>query len=223
MARFLDNFSTFITSTVKDYRQSVSEIEMCGPKELEVLRTSYWNTGFTKNHWDETSVLQKIFSNADARPDSMAISTSDGYDISYKDLLNKAQKIGYALQEAGVVPGQYIGLLSRPGIEAIAAIIGILLSRCGFVPLDPDFAVERLAFMATDSDTAIILSGKGLEDISARVAYKAAISPRVIDVSSLTSGDNIIALEIVSPGDPFFTIYTSVSGLSEHNALSSDI
>ncbi len=94
MARFLDNFSTFITSTVKDYRQSVSEIEMCGPKELEVLRTSYWNTGFTKNHWDETSVLQKIFSNADARPDSMAISTSDGYDISYKDLLNKAQKIG---------------------------------------------------------------------------------------------------------------------------------
>ena len=211
MARFLDNFSTFITSTVKDYRQSVSEIEMCGPKELEVLRTEFWNTGFTENYWNETSVLQKIFSNAEASPESMAISTSDGQNISYRALINKAQKIGYALQEAGVVPGQHIGLLSRPGIEAIAAMLGILLSRCGFVPLDPDFAVERLAFMASDSDTAIILSGKGLEDVSAQVAYKTTISPRVIDISSLEYEERMIALETASPADPFFTIYTSVS------------
>jgi len=222
MARFLDNFSTFITSTVKDYRQSVSEIEMCGPKELEVLKTKFWNTGFTQNPWNETSVLQKIFSNAEASPDSKAICTSDGQDISYGALTNKAQKIGYALQEAGVVPGQYIGLLSRPGIEAIAAMLGILLCRCGFVPLDPDFAVERLAFMAEDSDTAIILSGKGLEDVSAQVAYKTTISPRVIDISSLEYEERMISLETASPTDPFFTIYTSVSHLLEHKSSSSN-
>lgn len=215
MARFMDNFATFITSTVKDYRQSVSEIEMCGPKELEVLRTNFWNTGFTKNHWDDSSVLHKIFSMADASPNSTAITTSEGEVISYQNLLSNAQKIGYALQEAGVVPGQYIGVLSRPGIEAIAAMLGILLSRCGFVPLDPDFAVERLAFMATDSDTAIILAGKGLEDVSAEVSYKGANSPRIMEISKLTSGEKIIALETVSPRDPFFTVYTSVSNLSE--------
>ena len=211
MNRFLDNFLAFITSAVQDHRQPISEIRMCGRKEIEHLKHNYWASEFTENTWNGASVLEKIFQNARAHPQAVAIRTSDDEIMTYKELVMEARKIAFSLRRRGATPGQNIGIFSRPGIWAIAGMIGILLNRCGHVSMDPDFATDRLAFMASDSRTAIILVGHGLEMTATEVALKTGVSPQVIKISEAASEENMLGLlGSSSPEDPFYMIYTSV-------------
>lgn len=133
MGRFLDNFLSFLTSAVKDHRQPIPEIAMCGPKELKHLEDNFWATDFTQNSWDGVSVLGKIIENAKINPYAVSLHTSDEENITYDDLIHQARKVAFTLRRAGATPGQYIGLYSQPSIEAVIGMIGILLTRCGFI------------------------------------------------------------------------------------------
>lgn len=212
MDRFFDNFLAFITSAVKDHRQPISEIAICGQKELQHLKNNYWATDFTQNTWDDTSVVGKIFESAKMHPHAVAIKTSEDDKITYEELLRRARKVAFTLRRRGATPGQYIGLFSRPGIEAVVGMIGILLNRCGFVSMDPDFATDRLAFMAADSKAHIIIFGEGLEAVATEAAIKTAMSPQTIGIAEAASEDSMLGLlKSASPEDPFYVIYTSVS------------
>ena len=211
MDRFLDNFITFTTSAVKDHRQPISEIPMCGPKEIRHLRDTFWATSLTKNYWSNKPVLQLILETAKAHPHAVAVQTSDQDSITYEELVRKARSIAFALRREGALPGHYIGLLCQPSIEAIAGMIGILLTRCGYVPMDLDFAASRLAFMASDSNCQFILFGRGLEVPATNIAIKAGNSPRIIGIADAALETNRLGmLKSAAADDPFYVIYTSV-------------
>lgn len=213
MDRFLDNFLTFTTSVIKDHRQPIHEVPMCGPKEVQHLRDNYWNTSFKPNTWNGNSVMQKIFEVAKAQPRHVAIQTSDQESITYEKLVSRARRIAFSLRREGAVPGQRIGLFSRPGIDAVAGMLGILLVRCGYVPLDPDFAANRLAFMLADSECSFLLYGQGLGAAATDIALITQTSPQTMAIEEAASGnDKLGILKSASPDDPFYVIYTSVSG-----------
>lgn len=209
---FFDNFITFITDIIKDHRQPVSEIQMSGPKELDRLKNHYWATDFTENKWNSTSVLERIMENANTRPEAVAIRTSDNHVVTYKSLVDQAQRIGFALRRLGASPGQLVGVFSRPGVEAIAGMLGILFNRCGYVSMDPDFAVDRLAFMAADSNTEMILVGRGLEMTATELALKSGKSPHLVSIAEVASTQGKLGLlSSAAPHDPFYVVYTSGS------------
>lgn len=209
---FLDNFITFIADTVKDHRQPVSEIQMTGLKELDRLKSQYWATGFSENQWNGVSVLERIVKLAKARPRSVAIRTTEGEIVTYESLLNKARRIGFTLRQMGALPGNYIGLFARPGVEAIAGALGILLNRCGYVPMDPDFAIQRLVFMAADSNLMIILFGRGLEELSIELALRTTSSIPFASITEVPLTQPKLCLpESLSLQDLFYVVYTSVS------------
>ena len=211
MSRFFDNFLTFFTSVIKDYRQPIFEIEMCGQEEIQHLRNHYWATDFSENTWNDMSVLEKVFEHAKIHPQTVAIRTSDEDSITYEDLVHRAQSIAFSLRRRGAAPGQYIGLFSRPGIEAVAGMIAILLTRCGYVSMDPDFAADRLAFMVSDSNSQMILFGQGLEAAATEVALKTGQGTQTIGIAEAASNESKLRLlKSASPNDPFYMIYTSV-------------
>lgn len=212
MEFFFENFITFMADIVKDHRQPISEVQISGPKELSRLKSRHWATEFTENKWNGTSVLERIFENAKTHPQAVAIRTSDDHIVTYKNLVDQAQKIGFALRRMGASPGQYIGVFSRPGVEAIASMLGVLLNRCGYVSMDPDFAIDRLAFMAADANTEIILMGKGLERVATELVSKTNKSPELVSIAEAASAQGKLSLLNSSVSeDPFYVVYTSVS------------
>ena len=76
MERFFENFSTFVKSVVKDHRQPVDEIEMCGSKELDYLRSECWGVDIKENVWNEQSVIDRTMEVAERHPEKIAILTS---------------------------------------------------------------------------------------------------------------------------------------------------
>ena len=147
---------------------------------------------------------------AERHPEKIAILTSDGETISYANLLSKAQRIAFSLRDAGTSPGHFVGIMSHPGISMVAAMMGTVYARCGYVPLDPKFAKERLHHMIIDSSVSVILTGEGIDGLAEEVQRFAERPIRVSSISSASCAIGLLVDRSAVAGDAFYVIYTSV-------------
>lgn len=210
MDRFFENFCTFLTSVVRDHRQSVDEIEMCGSKELDYLRSECWGLDLQRNAWNNQSIIDKTMQMAKKHPGKTAILTSDGQTICYSDLLSEAQKIAFCLRDAGLSPGQFVGIFCYPGIDMVAAMMGAIFASCAYVPLDPKFAKGRLTHMIEDSSVSIILTGEGTYDLAEDFIQYKGHPIQFLSIRSASSVTQILVDYSVTAESPFYVIYTSV-------------
>ena len=210
MDRFFDNFCTFLTCAVRDHRQPVDEIEMCSSKELDYLRTECWGVEFQKNAWNKQSVIDKVMEIAEKYPEKIAILTSDGLTIRYADLLTKAQKIAFCLRDAGLSPGQFVGIFCYPRIEMVAAMMGAVYASCGYVPLDPKFAKGRLTYMIEDLSVSIILTSEGTYDLAKDLAQSKEHPIQFLSIRSASCATGLLEDCSATAESPFYVEYTSV-------------
>ncbi len=81
-----------------------------------------------------------------------------GQEITYADLEQRARRVAAELETRGVEPGAFVGVSTAPSLEMLVAVLGVLMSGCAYVPLDPRFPADRLAFMVEDADMALVLT-----------------------------------------------------------------
>jgi len=77
---------------------------------------------------------------------------------SYRAFGEAADRIATSLVATGVQRGDCVGICASRGPGAIAAMLGIHRAGAAFVPLDPDYPADRLAFMAEDAAVGVILT-----------------------------------------------------------------
>lgn len=82
--------------------------------------------------------------------------------FSYSELNNRANRLAAYLRSLGVAPGVFVGLSVERSCAAIVAILGILKAGGVYVPLDPEYPVERLAFMLDDTEAPVVVSQESL-------------------------------------------------------------
>ncbi|KAF5134116.1 Reducing polyketide synthase hmp8 [Metarhizium anisopliae] len=212
MERFLDNFNTFLESCIKDHRQPVDEISMCGPLEIEFLKKNYWNMETKDNQWGKQSVLDVITKMARQHPQTAAIKTSDCRSMTYRQLIESAESVASELLNAGAQPGDKVGLIALPGLEAVTGMLAALMTGSCYVALDTDFAHDRLSFMLYDSGARILLTGPGQDGLVAELLSKMVMAPKVIRIEDAAAAGRTVAHRRARhPDDPFYMIYTSGS------------
>ncbi|HEV2844548.1 MAG TPA: amino acid adenylation domain-containing protein, partial [Thermoanaerobaculia bacterium] len=113
-----------------------------------------------------TEVLHHCFALQAARsPEAVAV-VCDGERLSYGDLDRRANQIANHLIGLGVVPGDLVGLRLERSPRMVAAVLGVLKAGAAYVPLDPAYPAERLAFMIEDSGATAILDEEALAGIA---------------------------------------------------------
>jgi len=78
--------------------------------------------------------------------------------LSYAELDVRATRIARLLRSRGAGRGQRVGLCIERGAEMLAAVLGILKAGAAYLPLDPDYPPERLAFMLADAGAPILIT-----------------------------------------------------------------
>jgi non-ribosomal peptide synthetase component F len=204
MDRFLENFLTCLSAAVKDYRQPINEIPICGSKERAILEKCW---GQPASDFDsQMDIAQIIPGQAVTCPSSVALLDSDGRSMTYSELVDAARKVAASIQTCGAKPGDVVGLLATPSVDLPVGMMGIVFSRCAFVAMDPDFPEERLRYMATDSGCALIVTdlevnGQGMEFIQ-----------RLVNIRLVTSQPRVRSFQLATfeADHSFCVTYTSV-------------
>ncbi|MGW7465652.1 non-ribosomal peptide synthetase [Streptomyces xantholiticus] len=92
-----------------------------------------------------------------ATPDAPAV-VSAGLSLTYRDLNARADRLAAALIRAGVGPEALVGLALPRSADLVVALLGILKSGAGYVPIDPRYPSRRLDFLLFDAAPGLILT-----------------------------------------------------------------
>ncbi|NWD78417.1 AMP-binding protein, partial [Pseudomonas gingeri] len=90
--------------------------------------------------------------------------------LSYRELNEQANRLAHALRKQGVQPDSRVGICVERGAEMVVGLLAILKAGGGYVPLDPAYPVERIAYMLQDSAPAAVLAQTATQDLLAGVS-----------------------------------------------------
>ncbi|HEX2202459.1 MAG TPA: amino acid adenylation domain-containing protein [Longimicrobium sp.] len=152
--------------------------------------------------------LHGLFAAQAARtPDAVAVRFEDR-SVTYAELDARAGRLARRLRALGVGPETRVGLCVERSPETVAGILGILKAGGGYVPLDPAYPDERLAYMLDDSAVPVVVT-------TAALAEKVAGEGRALVVLDggedwADAGEDLPAID-AGPGSLAYVIYTSGS------------
>jgi non-ribosomal peptide synthetase component F len=93
-------------------------------------------------------------------------------------LNRRANRLAHRLRRCGAVPDTLAGVCMRRSPEMVAAILGVLKAGAAFLPLDPAYPRERLAFMLRDTRASLLLTQPALvPDLPDHEANVLALDP----------------------------------------------
>ena len=90
-------------------------------------------------------------------PDAVALAFED-MQLTYRQLNESANQLARHLQGLGVGPDTLVGICVERSLEMVVGLLGILKAGGAFVPLDPEYPKERLAFMLEDAGSPVLLT-----------------------------------------------------------------
>ena len=93
----------------------------------------------------------------DLTPDRLAV-VHENRELTYADLHALTMRFASELRSRGIGKGSYVGLCMDRSPEAIAAMLGVLACGAAFVPLDPEYPVDRLAYMVSDASISVVIA-----------------------------------------------------------------
>ncbi|MFO0599053.1 MAG: amino acid adenylation domain-containing protein [Myxococcaceae bacterium] len=147
IVRFLDHLRQLLRAVVADPSQELGRIEILTQGERDAF--AQWNQ--TKLDFPrELGVHQLIEAQVDRSPDAIALEFGDE-KLTYRQLDERANAVAATLRREGIKPGDLVGLCLERSPQMVATFLGILKAGAAYVPLDPAFPRDRLAFMVTDS------------------------------------------------------------------------
>src|SRR5206468_1172874 len=90
-------------------------------------------------------------------PHSVAVVSPDGV-LTYAELIRKSEAVAAALARRSVGAGDVVGVCMSRGEWTIPAVLGIWMRRAVYLPLDPEYPLERLAFMVNDVCPSVVIA-----------------------------------------------------------------
>ncbi|MEW5860344.1 MAG: amino acid adenylation domain-containing protein [Cyanobacteriota bacterium] len=119
--------------------------------------------------WNDTQVdypkdaclHQLIEAQFEKTPDNIAV-VFQGKELTYRELNQQANQVAHRLQKLGVKPEVLVGICMERSLEMVVGLLGILKAGAAYVPLDPSYPSERLAFMLEDAQVPVLLTQQHL-------------------------------------------------------------
>ncbi|CAE6772552.1 non-ribosomal peptide synthetase [Paraburkholderia domus] len=206
-------FAACMAGLIADPHAPLGTISIATADDLVTLA----NANATTQFWPqaEQQPLHRQFELAAiARPDAIALEFIDPQgrmqQMTYGALDANANRVAAALIEAGVRPDTAVALCVERSFDMVVALIGVLKAGAAYLPVDPDYPAERIAYLLNDANPAVVLTQPHLRERV--IAAVESIGVKILTVDQLLSTGTTLAAPVdVAPEQLAYLIYTSGS------------
>ncbi len=155
------------------------------------------------------STVHRVFeAQVERAPDAVAV-VFDDRQLTYRELNRRANRLAHRLIRRGLRPGSVVGIYLERTPELVVAILASLKAGAVYLPLDPGYPRELLAFMLEDAGAAAVVTGASLAGaLPAGGALRVDVDGD--DAAGVSGPDDDLAVD-VSAEDLAYLMYTSGS------------
>lgn len=153
--RMAKHFQNLLAAALKIPDQHLSELPLLSEAEQKQLVVD-WNT--TQAPYPSDKGIHQLFEQqARLTPDTTAL-IMGGETLSYRQLNQQANLLATHLRSIGVEGNSLVGICVERSLEMVVAMLGILKAGAAYLPLDPSYPEERIAYMLEDSQSSIVIT-----------------------------------------------------------------
>jgi amino acid adenylation domain-containing protein len=155
---------------------------------------------------------------------------ADLVTLSYAELNARANALAHYLISRGAGPEQLVGVLLPRSADLVVALLAVLKAGAAYVPIDPAYPAERIAFMIEDARPALIVTSAGTYNPAsargAQVVLDSQETRELLTAFPATDPADSDRAEALRGDHAAYVIYTSGSTgrpkgvVIEHDALS---
>ncbi|WP_408953367.1 amino acid adenylation domain-containing protein [Lysobacter sp. Hz 25] len=164
--RYAGYFVSLLEAMVADAQCPVARLPLLSVAERERVLEDFNDTGF--DYPRERLLHQPFEAQVRATPDATAVVCGD-QRLSYAELNRRANRIAHRLLALGVRADDRVAICLERGPSLVAGVLGILKAGAAYVPLDPNYPPDRLAYMLADSAPMALLSQTSLSGLLGEV------------------------------------------------------
>ncbi|NRV14639.1 amino acid adenylation domain-containing protein [Clostridium beijerinckii] len=199
--RISNHYIKVLDDITRNTKVKIFEIELLTEKEKEQIINEFNDT---KADYPKDKTIQELFEEQVKKtPNYTAVVSNDG-ELTYKELNEKSNQLARILREKGIKQNQTVGVMVERSTEMIVSIMAVLKSGGAYLPIDPEYPLERIKYMLQDSQTQTILTQIHLVD---KIEF--AGSTIRVDDMSIYNGDSSNLSVVNTCNDMPYIIYTS--------------
>jgi len=195
--RLVGQYFTILEAVAAAPESRISRLPTLPAEQRAILQA--WNA--TAVSWPAQPFPRLFEAQAARTPDNVAIAF-EGQSLTYTELNSRANELALSLVNADTV-----GVCMKRSLQLLVSLLAVQKSGSAYVPLDPEFPVDRLAYMLSDSRARVLLTSGQLPS-----GLEVPAGIKVVDVDAVSKGTRADNLpDSPGPQHAAYILYTSGS------------
>ena len=204
--RWLSHWKGVLEQAIESPSTPLSQLDLLSKEERHLI-VERWNA--TARDYPQDDVLHGLFERSVGRgPERQALVVGDE-SLTFLELERRANRIAHRLRDTGVCSGQLVGVCLERTTDLVAALLGVLKSGAAYVPLDPTYPADRLAYVLQDAAAAVLVTDDRVASSLGRIPCRVLSLDG--DAQQIEGGPPTRLEPLATGQDLAYVIYTSGS------------
>lgn len=208
-----DRLMRLLEAAESDPDEQIGNLDILAPEERSSMVTDWQSVSEKIPH---ASLPEQFEKQAVLRPKAIAVVYED-QALSYAELNERANRLARMLISEGVGPEKFVALALPRSLEMAVGLLAVLKAGAAYLPLDPDYPADRIAFMLKDAQPAFIMTNTEaanhippVENVPKIVLDEPELAEKLNSYTA-ENPDNTDRIQPLTPLNTAYVIYTSGS------------
>ncbi len=159
IVRMLQHFDNLLKQVVTQPELRIDDVSLLSPEE-RYRAITVWND--TQVAYPPQQFVHRLF---EAKVEQFGTAPAvifGNEQLTYLELNQSANQLARYLQKLGVGPEVLVGIFMERSLELMVALLGVLKAGGAYLPIDPAYPEERVAYMLEDANAKVLLTQERL-------------------------------------------------------------
>jgi amino acid adenylation domain-containing protein len=204
--RHLSEFETLLQGIIANPAQLISRLPILTTAARQQILVD-WNQ--TQADYPDTKCLHHLVeTQVKLTPDAVAI-VFEEQQLTYAELDCQANQVANYLIDVGVKPATFVGICVERSLQMVVGLLGILKTGAAYVPIDPNYPVDRIEYMLADAQIEVLLTQQPLiPHLPTQVNQLVCLDT---DGARIAQAETTAPVVQITPESIAYVIYTSGS------------
>jgi amino acid adenylation domain-containing protein/non-ribosomal peptide synthase protein (TIGR01720 family) len=155
IGRWMAHFQCLLRAVVAHSDLAISDLPLLTEDEQQQVLVE-WNK--TETDYPQHQCIHELFTMQVRRTPDAVAAVSEEQQLTYQELDKRANQLAQYLRSLGIGLEATVGICVERSLPMVVGLLGILKAGAAYVPLDPTYPPDRLAFMLEDARVPVLLT-----------------------------------------------------------------